>query len=194
MPRNTRHDDPTNAAQTVHHGRWTWQDDDGNPWVVTPTFGAVDGRWEVVGLEVRSCRLEDEDVYEGVLPPRRGRLDDPTAPQPVPLTARSWRAMSGLIKETRRRHVADLAEHEFFGQARGRDRWAERRDRSQAALEAVALVYRDHLAKGGTEPRQAVAAAFNIAPSTAGQRIYRARKAGLIAETTPGRLPDSTDN
>jgi hypothetical protein len=56
----------------------------------------------------------------------------------------------------------------------------------QKALETVAHLYREAL-RTGKPPAATVAAALNIAPSTAAKRIMAARRQNLLGPTAPGR-------
>lgn len=164
-----------------------WPDQDG-PWVLRLTFGPIDGRYEVVGVELWAVDPTQVDVLNWPalrlkpelaaihtdtirLPLRRllrdwiaGRLYTAKIAKNAPTMPAAWRSDAvelGQAVDVRRKGRAD---------AHGDDHW-----------ETVAEVY---LSKG----TRGVAEHFTVAKGTAAKWVSIARNdKNLLAKTTKGR-------
>jgi hypothetical protein len=171
-----------------------WPDARRGPWLLEGTWGLVAGRWECVGLTARSVR-RDEEIWAKHLP-----LATSTS-EGVPMTAELWRSVpvGKVVAEMRRRQVAENAAGVRAAKSRtdvpawalddlqsALDMWSSPVIREGTAPERTASVY---LAawRQGRNPTQAVAEHFTISNSAAAKRVARARAAGLLPRTQPGK-------
>jgi hypothetical protein len=178
-----------------------WPDPRKGPWLLTVTWGSVNGRVEVVGLEMRSAKRSgrpgEEDPLEqrlGEWLPPTSRFDDnPTGREPVPVSAEAWRSVpvGRIVDELRAHAVRDREDLEPFYGAEALRAWRRPRSRTAATLEDVAAIYRQAWQAGDRKPTTAVAERLKIAHSTAAKRVQRAREAGLLPATTKGRAVGS---
>jgi hypothetical protein len=161
-----------------------WIDEDKRSWLVRASFARVGERTEVVGMEVRSARRDDEDYLAPYLPARSD-----TAPGPVPINSTVWRAVGTLANELRHNYVSALDEAGLLdrvGNERSAAAWRAPRERVEARLEEVAAVYKA-AAEAGRSTTDAVASHFGLSASAAGKRVQRAREAGHLPPTNRGR-------
>lgn len=190
-----------------------WPDPERGPWLVTAQFARVDGRMEVVGLELRSARrhkrdddgriVDAEPRLREMLPPAYSDLENLTDREPLPLKSEVWRSLpvAALSNELRAAHVEALDDSGILAaNPRAAARWQgpseDRREDRRVTLEDVAAIYLDALDEG-RPPTQAVARALVLSKSAAAQRVARARAAGLLGETRkglPSRAPGSSRN
>jgi hypothetical protein len=171
-----------------------WPDRRRGPWLIEGTWGVVAGRWECVGLSARSVRRATETWAEH-LP-----LEASTA-EGAPLTAELWRSVpvGKVVAEMRRRQVAENAANlraakrlphapawALDEMQNALDMWSSPVLRDGTAPERTASVY---LAawREGRNPTRAVAEHFTISDSAAAKRVARARAAGLLPKTKPGK-------
>ncbi len=178
-----------------------WHDAGSAPWLITVTWGSVNGRVEAVGVEMRSARGSDSDALEAELakwlPPASRFDDNPTGRQPVPITATTWRRVpvGRLVDDLRKRAAKDREALEPIVGAGALTAWRRpRRPAAPATLEDVAAVYREVWQRGDRKPTVAVARRFSISHSTAAKRVQRAREAGLLPQTSRGRAAGSVMN
>lgn len=178
-----------------------WPDPERGPWLIRATFARVDGRMEVVGLELRSVRRADRDPktrelvdaephLAGVLPSQSWpHLEDSTGREPLPLRADVWRSVpvAQIASELRTAYVDVLEDSGALGAVdpRVRARWQGPSEDRAATLEDVAAVYLDAL-DAGKPPTKAVKDKLHLSKSAAAQRVARARAAGLLAPTRKG--------
>lgn len=189
------HQSPAGVASRL------WPDPERGPWLIRAMFARVDGRMEVVGLELRSARRADRDPktrelvdaephLAGVLPSQSWpHLEDRAGREPLPLRADVWRSVpvAQIASELRAAYVDVLEDSGALdaADARLRARWQGPSEDRAATLEDVAAIYLDAL-DAGKPPRMAVADKLHLSKSAAAQRIARAREAGLLAPTRKG--------
>lgn len=170
-----------------------WTAPDGGRWLLTVTaWAVVDGRTEPVGVELRSVRRSGDDRDEwarGVLPPN-SRHDDGRVRgrEPLPITTRTWRAppLADLLATIRARAAEHRAASHGEGAAGVRAWRAPKRRRgavTQADVVEVYLAARE----AGLPPSKTVADELRLSRDAAYQRVRRARDAGLLPPTDPGR-------
>lgn len=186
-----------------------WPDAQRGPWLVTAQFARVDGRMEVVGLELRSARrhkrdddgriVDAEPRLREVLPPAYPDLENLTGREPLPLKSEVWRSLpvAALSTELRASWVDALDDSGLLAaNPRAAARWQGPREDRRVTLEDVAAIYLDALDEG-RPPTKAVQEALHLSKSAAAQRVARARAAGLLGETRkglPSRAPGASPN
>lgn len=161
-----------------------WVDDDSRPWLVRATFARVGERMEVVGMEVRSVRLDGEEHLAPYLPTKSDGSSSP-----VPMNSTVWRAVGTLASELRHHYVSALDGAGLLdrvGNERAAAAWRAPRDRVEARLEEVAAVYKAAVDDGRSTTR-AVADHFGLSEHAAAKRVQRAREAGHLPPTNRGR-------
>lgn len=173
-----------------------WRDPHGRRWIVRTTWAEVEGRAEVIGIELRShlgTRWGERGTSSYVV--------DVPAEGATPLTASIWRALN----------VGDIIQKQRKGQTRNLERVvglpsdrAEKWGEDLVAFRApaskrggrpplepqhfveVAGIYLETWRKGDS-PTKAVANHFGVAQSTAAKWVMRAREMDLLGQTTPGK-------
>jgi hypothetical protein len=174
-----------------------WPDPERGPWLVTARFARVDGRMEVVGLDLRSTRTVDlvdgqyvdaEPHLRHVLPPSSSAIENETGREPIPLKSEVWRKLpvAALAAELRAAWVAALEDSGLLASnPRAAERWTGPADGGRVTLEDVAAIY---LAAqdAGRPPTKTVAETLHLSHSAASTRVGRARAAGLLSPTTRG--------
>jgi hypothetical protein len=161
-----------------------WPDPRRGPWLLTPTFGTVAGRVEVVGLQVRSLGA-DQDDRRRMLP----RVDPPLDEGlPLPLTPEVWRLpVARLTAQMRASWMRALeGSGAFTGNPEAERKWTRPPRRSGIDLERVAEVYLQAVASGG-KPLEAVRRLGPMSKSAAAQQVSRACDAGLLVRRGRGR-------
>ncbi len=157
-----------------------WPDAQRGPWLLTPTFGTVEGRVEVVGLRMRSLGSDPTDRQRMV---RRGDppLDDGL---PLPLTPEVWRLpVARLTGQMRASWVRALEESGALASNPAAERkWR----RSGVDLERVAEIYLQAVGIGDN-PLEAVRRLGPMSKSAAAQQVSRACDAGLLVRRGRGR-------
>jgi hypothetical protein len=188
-------------ADDAHANQLLWPDAKLGPWIITATWGVVGGRWECVGLEVRSVREAGEDWARHIATRETGG---------VAVTAETWRSVpvGWIVAELRKQHLAahqrflrevrknaaDVAEAaqrpvadqmvELFQNAEVA--WTAPSGKVSAMLAETAAVYTAAW-QAGKPPTKAVEFHFDIGPTAAAARVSRARQAGLLPKTRPGK-------
>ncbi len=162
-----------------------WPDAQRGPWLLTPTFAAVAGRIEVVGLQVRSLGSTADDRLRMV---RRG---DPPLDEglPLPLTPDVWRLpVARLTAQMRASYLRALDEAGVLADNPAAERkWTRPPRRSGVDLERVAEVYLDAVRSRG-KPLEAVVRRLGpMSKSAAAQQVSRACDAGLLVRRGRGR-------
>lgn len=150
-------------------------------WALTP-----DGqRVECVGVDLRTYADEEmSGVKEGWRGPR---AEDASART---ITTDVWRSLrlGELVDSERRAFAEQIGRDPQF--ASWAATWRRPRPRglhlARGDHRAVADIYLEAM-RAGDPPRQAVADTFGISPSSAANRIARARAHGLLPATTRGR-------
>jgi hypothetical protein len=190
-----------------------WTDSEGTEWLVQVHLVAVGGRAECVGLELRSFRSEHggERFVHPDFPTEEAAARVVTASllRQLPAgqligeakkheayIARTWATSKGASPELRRAARGAGVEAGTVAY------WKTRRDKARRQLAALEkgrggrprLYDADHFANvakvylgGGDTPTMAVAEYFNLSRSAAAKQVARARKLGLLAETTKGK-------
>ncbi len=169
-----------------------WPDPRQGPWRIRLVWAPVRGRIECVGMEIRGYRKTNEEW-----PPELPAWDeDPPILQTSILRDMPLHSIVGDV----RREMAEQGEGFrawLAAQPEFADPEAQEGFRQLAAfwhelpgsvsgLAEVARVY-DEAWRAGKPPTKAVAEHFVISDSAAAKRVSRARKAGLLPETTRGR-------
>lgn len=182
------HAEPLWNGRNVPHRR-VWIDDDGRPWLVMARFAFVDGRPEVVGMEVRSVR-EETGAERTLFPDFPSVEETRHGASAAKITTHLWRDVERLVTAMRRDQERVAADPHGTGQADGRVErlWRSPREQAREQLKQVADVYR-RAEEEGDNTGEAVATAFVISVSAARKRIQRARAAGLLpaVDRTKGR-------
>ena len=158
-----------------------WFDEDGRGWHVRAEFARVGERMEVVGMEVRSYRRDDEEHLDGFLPTR--------AEGPTVLSSTIWRALGTLSRDLREAWFGALTESGLIdqpGNERAAAAWRAPKDRVEVRLEEVAAVF-VHADQNGGGGTPAVANRFGISYAAAAKRVQRARAANRLPPATRGR-------
>ncbi len=182
------------------------RDPKGGLWKVTLTWAEVDGRAEVIGVNIRSYEQVFGDLKSGTAEA------EPMHPSGfATMNAATWRALpiGQIINRARRSHKKSLeriAERtpQLMDDKRREDLKALQGERS-GSRGRPRLYGPDHYAKvaefyrtawrAGRAPTTAVAKRWRVEPSTAAKWVKRAREEGLLGETTPGKAgePSGSD-
>lgn len=155
-----------------------WPTDDG-PWLLVFHMAVAEDQVpRCVGVDLRSFTLGKD-----------GKTVRAIGESLQQLTAQVWRdvaiqsEMIAAMDAYLRRELAP------FVSKKTRDRSARRAGPKifwdESALRSVATIYRANLGTGA--PTKAVAEIFDVSPSMAAKLVGRARKAGLLGETSKGR-------
>ncbi len=168
---------------------WKWPDPKTGPYEVVVRMGELEGRFEVLGLEVRSIG-DKLRVTSTVL--RSVRLDElatRTAALIVPMHTDHW-AVETVSNEAdmdeewhRKREEAVFPMREAFLRLH---RAIADRATTEATLEGVARIYID-ARRRHQHPTKAVAEALGITYAKAAHLVVDASKGGLLGKTTRGR-------
>jgi hypothetical protein len=184
-------------SSPVPTGPALWPDETHGPFRLYLHWSVIDGRQEVVGLELSSVRDEESGW----------KNPEDWVPTPTPLTADVLRRLTdgraksftAIVRDTRERVIPYV----HWWAIREPDRVAELEAKVKA-LEAgqhkkgrppkygadhyiqVALVY-EAAYKNDLDPTRAVAGHWSVSPSTASNWVSKARKLGLLGETTRGK-------
>jgi len=185
----------TDGILRVHGNgqQMVWCDDRGRPWLLDFRFGTVEGRNEVVSVEMRSVRREGEEWVADLFPLDSSTASLPAlaaetdAPESTALSVNVWRQprLGTLIERVRTAtvHKGTVAGG-FGGNTEAERAWFGPRNRIRIYLAKVAELY---LAAPTDARTQYVAKKLHISYSTARNRVYRARQAGLLPPTGRGR-------
>lgn len=171
-----------------------FRDADGGSWIVALHWTQIAGRYECVGVECRSfVHGDDPQSLQKEMRPL------PAVPQSVMTAAKLRRFPLGRWidehrAESRRiwEEAAAAPSYRVRLQQLGVNvdsevrTWRAGQRRARFDLSATAAVYRDAHAAGDS-PTLAVADFFQLSRSAAAKRVQRARRAGLLPETTRGR-------
>lgn len=167
--------------------RWPWPDPKTGPYEVFVRMGELQGRFEVLAVEVRSIGDRLPVTATVLRSLRLGELAAATAERILPLLIDSW-ALETVSNEAdmdeewhRRREVAVAPMRAAFRRLRD-----SVKAKAPIALADVASVYREANA-GRQHPNLVVAEALGISRNAAAKRAGRARKAALLPKTTRGR-------
>jgi hypothetical protein len=175
-----------------------WPDEGAGPWLLEPTWRVVDGRYECVGLSIRSYRRPGEFWADGILPYQHSSAEASVLNSSVLGAIPTARAIAKMRKQARDHAASEAGDmvrsltppadqqkrvkRRVQAQLREWDRGAERGPLSR---QAVADVYTT--AWQANEPAlKAVQQHFHLTKSAAAKQVQRARVMGLIAETTRG--------
>ena len=176
-----------------------WRDPTGGHWIVTFTWAEVNGRPEVIGVNIRSHL----DILYGDIRDGTAVVEVHPVGQPASMTRTVWRSFPAAqtIDKARRgsrRLLEKLAEEapgsleeknrkdlELYREPDPR-RGGRPRLYDQDHFRKVADVYRDAWRRSNS-PTQTVASRFNVSPSTAAKWVKRARDMGFLGKTTAGR-------
>jgi hypothetical protein len=158
-----------------------WPDEQAGPWLLVFFWQVIDGRAECVGMDITSTRSPHVEQWWQL--EKRPELGSPLRTSLL----RELR-LSELIAEQRASEQFRL--ENFTARPEQGPLWAEvkasMRPATAKRLEQVAKVYRSAWARGG-QPTQAVAKRFNVSPGAAASLVSRARAAGLLPPTSPGK-------
>ena len=168
---------------------WRWPNPKVGPYEVFLRMGDLDGRYEVLAVEVRSVGDQLPITSTVLRTVRVHELAGKLAAQTLPLLSDPW-ALELVTNEAdmdaewhRRREVAVAPMRQAF--ERSRDAVAER-VKTEATLEGVARIYVE-ARRRQLHPTKAVAEALGITHNAAAHRVRRAREAGHLGKTTRGR-------
>jgi hypothetical protein len=173
-----------------------WPDPKRGPWLIEAGWGVAQGRWECVGLEVRSYRLPSEAWAKAL--PEQG--------QGQAVTSGFWRTVpvSSVIAKLRSRQIEANQRDLTRARKAKAPEWAIRDFEEALAmwrapvltdgpvLERVASIYLDAWRSGG-KPTKAVSDQLAISPKAASKRVWEARKAGLLPEARPGKASGNVE-
>lgn len=188
----------SSSVDTDGRGRFEfyWPDPDSGPYLVAVTMDTVQGRLEVVGVEMWG-RTPSPSVWQ--------QQGFPTAhPTPISSTAirlpldriasasMDYAHMTAQVISYFRDHLPDDVKQagEQIGRFEGPKQPGRPTLYDRAHFEAVAAVYNEALARHGN-PTAAVASRFNVSKSTAAKWVARCRNDGLLPPTARGRAAGS---
>jgi len=181
------------TVNVVGHNASEWKGPDGTHWLIDRTWAEIDGRAEMVRLEIRCVAGPDPDGTWS-------RLRSAEAPRPIRSTTLRALPMRDF-DDDRAAWVEMLSDDGPWGDERPDDRAelsaafsADGRGRrlvgedgaplsAEDALEEVARIYRTALGS----PTKRVAEVLHISRSAAAKRVARARAAGLLPPARPAR-------
>jgi len=171
-----------------------WPDRRNGPWLVSVTWAVIDGRIEAAGIEVRSARRtndkHDTAWLQDLLPPNSLDDENRTDRQAVAVSSSLLRALpvAKVVEELRQRTLR--TNEELFSKLGSEPfrPWRRPRSRGGPTLEDVADIYRESVKRHSRTPTADVANRLGIAHTTAAKRVQRARRAGLLPGTSPGRI------
>lgn len=167
----------TDVPADLKHGPW--------PWAILTHWAVVAGRFDCVGVELRSFRHPGEtDNRLRHLPLQHDTTEtvSTTLVRGIP-----W---AQVIDDTR---DAELSGFQFDVPEQRDEEWSAERQAWQAPgrdtdarYREVARVYSAAFA-AGKAPTQAVARRFQLSPAAAANLVKRARQRGFLPPTKPGR-------
>ncbi len=175
-----------------------WPDPTGGPWAVLLTWDLLDGRYECVGVEIRSYVPPGPgDVPLSDVELEQAQKRTGTGPRPV--TAVMLRTLPiGTIVEAERAKTREWYEgmasaaakiphlaEQFTAEG---EEWRRPGRRARHDPTVVARVYTEAWQASGTgSPTKAVAEQLGISHSAAAKQVARARALGLLPPTKKGR-------
>jgi hypothetical protein len=156
-----------------------WPDRLEGPFLLTLVWQEVDGRAEVVGMELNSVRSEAL---------KRSRFAESLSDTGTPLTTTMLRnlKLSEIAADTRT--SLEFLHREVLRQptkAAAYDLGSSMRPATVKRLREVADAYRRAWARG-QHPTKAVAKRLNVTDAAAANLVSRARSIGLLPPTSPG--------
>ena len=203
------------ADYLPHTSKALWPDPEHGPFRLRIYWGMVEGRVECVGFELTSVRNPDmpwDPSYgDPDDPETRRKMQEPGdwsvagwEPNPTPITTSLLRRLNlaGIVEQTKKwtadfheywltvhpQKFADITRREEELESLRRLRGDKGR-RGRYGPDHWAAVARTYLRayEFGEPPTQAVAEKFSVSKSTAAKWVAKARKLGLLGETTKGK-------
>lgn len=156
-----------------------WPDRDEGPWLIDFEFQPIAGRAECVGIQVTSARPLDAQPWQA-----GGKLPEVG----IPLTTSVLRGirLSELVTEIRETNAELAAMLDEQEEARAFAAPPGMRPATARRLQRAAEAYQEAWRRG-QPPTQAVAQRLNVSTAAAASLVARARSAGLLPPTTPGK-------
>jgi len=174
--------DPPDRKGLMPHQTY-WLDEDDHRWLVNAWLGRVGDRIEVVGMEVRSFRLEKEALLEPMLPAQD---------EAVKLTSAVWRSTGALKKQLRENYrdglegLLDYADPDVAAAWREPNQQPTPSQQVPTTHQKIADMH-DAARSLGKRPALEISRRLDISVSAANKRIARARNAGFLPPAKPGR-------
>jgi hypothetical protein len=183
--------------QPATTGAGLWPDPTTGPFRFYPYWAIIDGRQELVGIELSSVQSDDGWKNPPGWTPTPTRL---TADTLRKLTDGREKSLTAIVEDTKEALVSFV---EWWA-TREPDRIRELDDQVKALKEgqrktrgapakwgpehyaAVAVIYED-AHRNSLKPTKAVAGHWGVSSSTAANWVAKARKLGLLGETTKGK-------
>lgn len=156
-----------------------WPDRDEGPWLIDFEFQLIAGRAECVGIQLTSARPPGAQSWQA-----GGKLPEVG----IPLTTSVLRGLrlSEMVTEIRETNAQLAALINEQDEAQAFAAPLGMRPATARRLQRVTKVYRAAWDRGH-QPTQAVAKRLNVSSGAAASLVSRARAAGLLPPTSPGK-------